>query len=211
MKNEFDRQIDELEYRIQALQSEAAALRRQRPREEVRDYELMDRDGRAVALSALFEDKDRLILVHNMGRSCPFCTLWADGFSGYLPYLESRAAFVVSSPDEPHVQRDVAQSRGWRFRMVSAHGSRFIDDMGFLDPEEGLMPGVSVFAREPDGTIHRVSRAEFGPGDNFCPVWHFFDLLPEGIDGWEPGDTYQQATPAPAPAAHACCSGAREA
>ena len=207
MKTDIDRQIDELEYRIKALQAEATALRRQRPREKVRDYELMDQDGRAVALSALFDGRDRLILVHNMGRACAFCTLWADGFNAYLPYLESRAALVVSSPDEPHVQSNFARSRGWRFRMVSAHGSPFIDDMGFLDPEEGLMPGVSVFARDPDGTIHRVSRAEFGPGDSFCPVWHFFDLLPEGIDGWEPRDTFQKTTP-PDPELHACCRGA---
>ena len=59
---------------------------------------------------------------------------------------------------------------------------------------EGLMPGVSVFRKETDGTIYRVSRAEFGPGDNFCAVWHFFDLLPEGIDGWEPKLSYELVT-----------------
>jgi predicted dithiol-disulfide oxidoreductase (DUF899 family) len=63
--------------------------------------------------------------------------------------------------------------------------------MGFDDESEGLMPGVSVFRKEADGKIYRVSRAEFGPGDNFCAVWHFFDLLPEGIDGWEPQLSYE--------------------
>jgi hypothetical protein len=36
-----------------------------------------------------------------------------------------------------------------------------------------------------------VGRAEFGPGDDFCAVWHFFDLLPEGVDGWEPRFAYE--------------------
>ena len=69
--------------------------------------------------------------------------------------------------------------------MYSAAGTSLISDLGFEDPKEGLMPGVSVFAKEADGKIYRVGRAEFGPGDNFCSIWHFLELLPEGIDGWE--------------------------
>ena len=48
-----------------------------------------------------------------------------------------------------------------------------------------------MFRKEADGKIYRASRAEFGPGDNFCAVWHFFDLLPEGIDGWQPKLNYE--------------------
>ena len=42
------------------------------------------------------------------------------------------------------------------------------------------MPGVSVFRREA-GTIVRVSDTGFSPGDDFCTLWHFFDLLPGGV------------------------------
>jgi hypothetical protein len=28
------------------------------------------------------------------------------------------------------------------------------------------------------------------PGDDFCTVWHRFDLLPEGADDWAPKFTY---------------------
>jgi hypothetical protein len=63
--------------------------------------------------------------------------------------------------------------------------------MGFDDEKEGLMPGVSVLTKETNGKMYRVSRAEFGPGDDFCAVWHFFDLLPEGIDGWQPQLSYE--------------------
>jgi predicted dithiol-disulfide oxidoreductase (DUF899 family) len=211
VKSDIDRQIDELDGKIQALESERAALRRRRPRERVKDYELADWEGGRVRLSGLFGGRDRLILVHNMGKDCPFCTMWADGFVGYLPHLESRAAFVVTSPDEPRAQRELAESRGWTFPMLSAHGTSFVDDMGFLDPREGLMPGVSVFTKEPDGSIWRVARAEFGPGDDFCPVWHFFDLLPEGVAGWEPRFSYGDAPEEAELAAFPCCSMAREA
>lgn len=185
MKTETDRQVDELDYQLQDIKRKLAELRRQRPREEIRDYQLLDSEGRAAPLSSLFGDKTRLILVHNMGRHCPYCTMWADGFVGLLPYLNTRAAFVVTSPDDPAEQKAFARSRGWSFPMYSVAGTSLTSDLGFEDPKEGLMPGVSVFAKETDGKIYRVGRAEFGPGDNFCPVWHFFELLPEGIDGWE--------------------------
>lgn len=194
MKTKTDNQIDELEYQLQDLKQQLAQLRRERPREEVRDYQLLDSEGREASLSSLFGDRSRLILVHNMGRDCSFCTMWADGFTGLLPHLRSRAAFVLTSPDKPEAQKEFVRSRGWNFPVYSTAGTSFTADMGFDDEKEGLMPGVSVFTKETDGKIYRVSRAEFGPGDDFCPVWHFFDLLPEGVDGWEPKLSYDLVT-----------------
>lgn len=112
---------------------------------EVRDYILTDSDGRRMALSDLFGEKDDMILIQNMGRSCPYCTMWADGFNGVLDHLEDRAAFVVVSPDAPPVQKQFARSRGWRFRMVSSKGTAFSKDMGFENKQGGPEPGVSVF------------------------------------------------------------------
>jgi predicted dithiol-disulfide oxidoreductase (DUF899 family) len=178
-------ELDRIEREIAALKVAAAECRRRLPREEVRGFVFRDASGAEVALSELFGDHDALIVVHNMGRSCRYCTMWADGLNGLVPYLTTRAAFVVASPDPPVVQRDVAAARGWHFRMVSAAGTDFFKAMGFVDAD-GYMPGASVFQRGPRGGVSRVSRVEFGPGDDFCPVWHFLDLLPEGIDGWEP-------------------------
>lgn len=190
MKSAIDNEIDQLDYQIQELRGKLAELKRQRPAEPVPDYEFRAADGTPVRLSALFGERDELILVHNMGRECPYCTLWADGLTGFVPHFESRAAFVVTSPDPPEVQREFAAERGWNFRMVSAHGTTFVNDMGFVDPEEGFMPGVSIFQRRADGGCDRVTRAEFGPGDDFCAIWHFFELLPRGADGWEPMHRY---------------------
>src|SRR5437879_11525777 len=63
--------------------------------EEVEDYEFAVPGGTS-RLSALFGEKETLFVVHNMGMSCAYCTLWADGFNGAYDHLRNRAAFVVS-------------------------------------------------------------------------------------------------------------------
>jgi len=155
--------------------------------EAVGDYQFATPAG-MIRLSALFGDKNDLFLIHNMGKSCSSCTLWADGFNGVLQHLEDRAAFAVSSPDPPETQERLKAERGWRFRMVSHQGTSFAGDMGYRG-ENGFLPGVSVFRRD-GGKILRVGDTGFSPGDDFCSVWHFLDLLPEGPAGWRPRFTY---------------------
>ena len=48
---------------------------------------------------------------------------------------------------------------------------------------------MSTFKRK-GGKIVRVSDTAMGPGDDFCSVWHFFDLLPDGANGWQPKFKY---------------------
>jgi predicted dithiol-disulfide oxidoreductase (DUF899 family) len=176
------REIDELKRRrVEAL--------RALPPQPVRDYELHTLQG-AVRLSELFGGRHDLIVIHNMGRSCPYCTTWADGFVGLAKHLEDRAALVLSSPDEPKTQAEFAASRGWPFRMVSIRGTSFAKDMGFEDPDGDVGPGVSAFHRNEDGSIVRTGYAWFGPGDDFCGLWHMFDLLKDGAAGWAPKYQY---------------------
>src|SRR5262249_22587810 len=137
-----------------------------------------------LRLSELFGAHQDLIVVHNMGKTCPACTMWADGYNGIHHHVATRASFVVSSPDAPEVQRKFAESRGWRFPMVSHLGTTFAADMGYRS-ERGWLPGVSVFRRS-DQKILRISDVGWSPGDDFCTVWHFFDLLPGGAGGWQP-------------------------
>jgi predicted dithiol-disulfide oxidoreductase (DUF899 family) len=150
--------------------------------QKIRDYEFMTTEG-PVHVSELFADRDDFIVIHNMGVSCCYCTLWADGYNGLHQHVVSRAAVVVASPDRPTVQKKFAESRGWKFPMVSHAGSTFAADMGYVSAEGGWMPGVSAFSRDGD-TIQRVSDTRFGPGDDFCTLWHFFDLLPGGVGEW---------------------------
>jgi predicted dithiol-disulfide oxidoreductase (DUF899 family) len=150
--------------------------------QEVADYEFKTTAGTA-RLSELFGDHQDLMVVHNMGTSCPSCTLWADGYNGLHHHVITRTAFVVSSPDSPDVQREFAESRGWRFRMVSHMGTTFAADMGYRSDTGGWRPGISVF-KLAGQKILRVSDVEWRPGDDFCTIWHFFDLLPDGAAGW---------------------------
>ena len=155
--------------------------------EEVHDYEFATLHGKQ-RLSALFGNKDTLFIIHNMGTGCANCTMWADGFNGVFEHLRDRAAFVVSSPDSPERQQSFAAGRGWKFPMVSIQGTTFAEDMGYR-PNGRATPGVSVFKRKGD-RILRVADTTFSPSDDFCSVWHLFDLIPEGAAGWQPKFSY---------------------
>ena len=138
-------------------------------------------------------DHDDLIVIHNMGRSCVYCTLWLDGFVGLHDHFRSRAAFVVVSPDTPEVQAEFAASRGWPFTMVSNADSGFTEAMGYATEKEGktyYMPGFSTFKKNADGSIERVARSYFGPGDTYCGIWHMFELLDGGAKEWAPRFSY---------------------
>jgi predicted dithiol-disulfide oxidoreductase (DUF899 family) len=177
---QYRQQIAELRNRMRELQRSVEP-------EKVADYEFSTAEGK-VRLSELFGEKQYLFVIHNMGAGCRYCTLWADGFNGILPHIENRAGFVVTSPDEPAAQQKFKTGRGWRFRMVSHRDTSFAEDMGYRG-KDGWLPGVSVFLKQ-GGVICRVSDNRFGPGDDFCAIWHFFDLLPEGADGWQPQYKY---------------------
>ena len=109
-------EITRLEQEIQARQKRLPELR---ARSEPSTPGPAAGIRREVTLASLFGARNDLLLVHNMGARCPYCTLWADGLNGVLGHLENRAAFVVCSPDAPDAQKSFAESRGWRFRMVS--------------------------------------------------------------------------------------------
>jgi len=177
---QYRRQIAELRSRMREVQSAVEP-------QEVAEYEFATNAGKTL-LSELFREHDTLFVIHNMGRSCAHCTMWADGFNGVFEYVRDRAAFVVVSPDAADEQQKFAVSRGWRFPMVSTQGTSFAHDMGY-SREGRPLPGISVFKRKGD-RIMRVSGTSFSPGDDFCTVWHFFDLLPEGAAGWRPRFEY---------------------
>lgn len=190
MTVDLEQELAQAEEEFVKVRERLAELRRQLPKEKVQDYALKGWDGKDARLSCFFGDKNDLILIHNMGTGCAYCTMWADGFNGVLHHLENRAGFVVVSPNDTETQKKFAASRGWKFKMYSAKGTSFNKDMGFENEKGGAQPGVSVFRREGDGRIFRVSKASFGPGDDFCSVWHLFDLLAEGTAGWEPKFKY---------------------
>jgi predicted dithiol-disulfide oxidoreductase (DUF899 family) len=184
--SDIEKQLAAAEEELLKYRKKVTELRRQLPRPEVRKYTFKDGEGNDLALADLFGDKNDLIVVHNMGIRCPYCTLWADGFNGVRQHLEDRAALVVVSPDDPEVMKGFAVGRNWRFRIVSNAGGSFTRDMGFESDKGDPWPGLSTFYRDADGSIRRISHAPFGPGDDFCSLWHMLDMLADGAAGWQP-------------------------
>jgi predicted dithiol-disulfide oxidoreductase (DUF899 family) len=182
--------LAEYRHQIQTLRQEMRQVQAEVEPEPVEDYRFRTLEGETV-LSELFGDKPELFVIHNMGKGCSACTLWADGFNGVLPHLENRAAFVVSSPDDPETQQALKAARGWRFRMVSHQGSSFAADMGYRGESGRWQPGVSVF-RKTEQEIVRLSDTGFHENDDFCTPWRLFDMLPEGANGWRPKFDYSK-------------------
>jgi predicted dithiol-disulfide oxidoreductase (DUF899 family) len=175
---------------LQAKQRLTEARKKAAP-EPIKDYTLRTvPSGSPVKLSELFAGGNELLVVHNMGKKCPYCTLWADGFSSMYKHLANRCAFVLTTPDEPTIASTFASARAWTFPVVSHAGTSFAQDLGFKGEQEhqyGIYkPGISAMHREADGAITRTGSRPFGPGDDFCALWPMFDLLQGGVGEWTP-------------------------
>ncbi len=164
---------DALELEIMEKAQKLAALRKAEPGVEIPDYKFKTLDAETT-LSALFAGRDRLLVIHNMGQGCRYCTLWADGINGILRHLEDAMSVVLVSKDPPEVQRRLAQDRSWRFRMASHGGEDYIREQSVTSGERNY-PGAVVYERR-NGKIVRRGRAAFGPGDLYSPFWHLIAL-----------------------------------
>jgi AraC-like DNA-binding protein/predicted dithiol-disulfide oxidoreductase (DUF899 family) len=188
---EIDNEIDLLLTKLEEAKQQLAEVRRRRPKEAIPDYLFKDMAGGEVRLSELFGQKEDLIVIHNMGASCIYCTVWADGIMGLMPHFSDRATLVVSSPDSPEAQRRIAAKRNWTFPMVSCEANSFPRDMGFWQetgPNAGALPGVSTFNRDADGSIYRIAKSHLGVAD--ASIWPILELLEGGVKDWEPKYSY---------------------
>ncbi|MEM8766322.1 MAG: DUF899 family protein [Pseudomonadota bacterium] len=184
----LESQIFELTQKLNALRKDAAST-------EVPDYRFQTESGE-IGLLDLFGDQDKLLMIHNMGQGCRYCTLWADGFNGFVPHLESAMAVVLTSKDDPALQRRFANSRGWRFRLASHGGGDYIREQSALSgagKEAGSdnMPGAVVYERAGDRILRRNS-AVFGPGDLYCSLWSLLGLAGLSTADWTPQFSYWQ-------------------
>ncbi len=184
-----DDQIKALQEEIAAKYTEIRDLRRANEPIKLKDYRFKDLNGNTKLLSELFQGKDELMLIQNMGKKCPYCTLWADGFNGVYHHLENRMPFAVVSPDDWETAKAFSESRSWKFKLLSSNGTDFKSDTHFANAQHGTMPGVIVLKKKGD-EIFMVSRDYFGPGDPYCGVWHLYNLIPEGANNWAPKFAY---------------------
>lgn len=193
-----------LREQIQALQSDIfekqqalAQLRLEEAPELIKDYVFQTNKGKTTTLKALFGDADELLVIHNMGKSCVYCTMWADVLNGMKHIIEDRVKIILSSPDDFEVMNEFARSRNWNLACYSYAGTDFSMDLGFAkdkDQRRWYEPGVSALVRK-NGKIYRTAKDVFGPGDVYCAPWHLFSLLPKGNKDWQPKYNYEQGSP----------------
>ena len=182
-------EIADLERQIFDLTVQLNELRKSNTGDPVRNYTFTTAEGETTLLD-LFGDKDKLLVIHNMGQGCRYCTLWGDGFNGFLPHLESALSVVLVSKDAPDVQRQFANARGWRFRLASHGGGDYISEQTVVEGMDN-MPGAVVYGRDGD-TITRMNACVFGPGDIFCSMWGLLGLAGMGEADWTPQFNYWQ-------------------
>ena len=135
-------EIAELEGQIFEMTKRLAELRAQSPGIEVRNYSF-DTLGGQTTLSDLFGDQNKLLMIHNMGQGCRYCTLWGDGLNGFIQHIESTMALAMVSKDEPELQRRFANSRGWRFHLASHGGGEYIKQQTVMEGADN-MPGSVI-------------------------------------------------------------------
>ena len=182
-------EITRIEREIHELSKKLKDLRRSSPGVEVKNYTFNTLSG-PVTLLELFAQQDKLLVIHNMGQGCRYCTLWADGFNGLVPHLESALSLVLASRDEPELQHRFASSRGWRFRLVSHGGGDYIREQTVMEGADNV-PGAVVYERKGD-VIYRKNACVFGPDDAYCPVWPMLGLAGMGENDWTPQYSYWQ-------------------
>jgi predicted dithiol-disulfide oxidoreductase (DUF899 family) len=180
-------EITKIEKQLFELTMKLNALRQSNSGNAVRNYTFATLEGETTLLE-LFGENDRLLVIHNMGQGCRYCTLWADGFNGFLPHLESAMSVVLVSKDSPKVQRTFASSRQWQFRLASHGGGEYAQEQTVMEGERN-MPGVVVYERK-ENKITRKNSAIFGPGDLFCPVWNLLAMAGRSEADWTPQYRY---------------------
>jgi predicted dithiol-disulfide oxidoreductase (DUF899 family) len=157
-----------------------------------------------MALADLFEGRDQLIIYHFMlapgwEEGCRGCSFVSDHFDGAIPHVNARGVSFVAVSSAPLAEIERFKERmGWKFKWVSSHRTTFNRDFRVaFTPEEvtagkadynfGLngigmeeMPGLSVFAREADGSIYRTYSTYSRGLDLLIGAYNLLDLAPKG-------------------------------
>ena len=175
-------EIEQLEKELSERSQRVAELKKELPRRPVPDYRFKNHTSGETSLSELFGEHAYLVIIHNMGKKCKYCTMWANVFEGIYRHFHDKAGFVVINHDSIAVQKAFAKEQGWTFPMYSAAENDFSMALGFTDKDNNPWPGVSTFHKKENGELELIAQASFGPNDLFCTVWHLYGLLPEKYD-----------------------------
>jgi predicted dithiol-disulfide oxidoreductase (DUF899 family) len=149
---------------------------------------------------------------------CKGCSFWADNFNGVPVHLRARDVTLMAVSRAPFAKLAAFKQRmGWNFEWVSSYGDDFNHDYQVsFTPEEleggeiiynyapvktggkdrsGAMmterPGISVFHKDPGGTIYHTYSCYARGLDMMNVAYHYLDLTPKGRD--EAGLSYPMA------------------
>lgn len=164
-----------------------------------------DKPVTAVKLSQLFTSPSRPLVIYQLmyGKAqtspCPMCTMWIDGFNSVAKHITRNVDFAVAAAADPEALRAHARSRGWdRLRLLSCGESTFKYDLGSEEADGSQESAISVFTLGADGsprhfyTTYPAMSEEIDQRgiDLLSPVWHMFDLTPDGRGDWYPSLDY---------------------
>lgn len=163
------------------------------------DLEAGDSPIATVRLSDLFSGPNRSVVIYHLmyGKRqtdpCPMCTMWIDGYNGVGRHIAQNVDFAIAAAADPPMLRQHARNRGWRnLRLLSCGTGTFKYDLRSEDAEGAQDSTISVFTRDPDGTLRHSYSAHPWMADDvkergidlLTPVYNLLDLTPQGRDDW---------------------------
>lgn len=216
-EKEFTRQRDAL-----------AARRRALPRVKIEKHYRFDSEQERIELADLFAGRSQLIVQHFMlgagwEEGCKSCSFMMDHFVATTVHLAARDVSFAAVSHAPLAEILPFKRRmGWDVTWVSAANTDFNQNFNVsFTPEDVATgrvyynygprpfpheeaPGISVFARDDDGTVYHTY-STYGRGvEVVMGTYHLLDLVPKGRDedGMEYGmewvrhhDRYEHAMP----------------
>ena len=192
----------EEEVALRAQIEKVASLRRQLPMGGlVGEYEFDEAAASPqskVSLLELFEPGKNTLIAYNYmfapdaDAPCPLCTSFIDGFNGLWPHVAEHVSVAVIAKSPAEKLEKLRQQRGWdNIRLLSSYHNSFQRDYAGENATGNQMPMMNVFVRENNDVRHFWgSEMLFSPSDwdsrhidMQWPLWHFFDITPEGRGG----------------------------
>ena len=188
------------------LRDELSEQRRQLPWTKIEeDYVFESTDGRE-SLADLFGRRSQLIVYHFMfdpewTEGCKSCSFLADHYDPAIVHLAERDVSMVTVSRAPLDKLLAFQQRmGWTFKWVSSLANSFNRDFHVTFTQDELeqgtayynydykpfpvteAPGISVFFKDPEGSIFHTYSSYARGLDLFIGAYNFLDIVPKGRD-----------------------------
>ena len=188
------------------LRDRLSEKRRELPWVRVDEAYTFDGPNGQETLAQLFEGRSQLVVYHFMfapewEEGCKSCSFWADNFNGIVEHLKHRDVTMIAVSRAPLAKLSAYAKRlGWSFKWVSSGANTFNYDYhvsftpeeiatgeveynyGTQEPDGTDQPGISVFFKDPDGSIFHTYSTYARGIDMMNIAYHYLDLVPKGRD-----------------------------